>query len=73
MSSSSNLESSTILYQTDQPTDLLLWDGNFALISLFGIDTFLNDDTKNIACYLYKIASFIKQRLLGNKTSKNIS
>lgn len=73
MSSSSNLESSTILYQTDQPTDLLLWDGNFALISLFGIDTFLNDDTKNIACYLYEIASFIKQRLLDNKTSKNIS
>jgi len=42
------------------------------LISLFGIDEFLAGDTKNIACSLQRIATFIKQRLLDNRTAIDI-
>jgi len=42
------------------------------LSSLFGIDEFLAGDTKNIACSLQRIATFIKQRLLDNRTAIDI-
>jgi len=63
---------SVIPYQTNQPADPQLWDGNFLLISLFGMDEFLLDDAKNITYSLQRIATFIKQRSLGNRTSNNI-
>ena len=69
---SPNLESSVILYQTNQPADPQLWDGYFTWISLFGIDEFLAGDIKNIACSLQRIATFIKQRLLDNRTAIDI-
>lgn len=49
---SSNLELSVILYQEDQLANPCLWDGNFAPVSLFGTDEFLNGDTKNITYFL---------------------
>lgn len=52
--------------------DLLLWDGSFSAISLFGTSEFLEGDTKNIACSLQRIAKFIKQRPIGNKSEKDI-
>jgi len=63
------LESLVILYQANKSAVPQLWNSNFTLISLF--DT-LAGNIKNIACYLLKIAAFIKQRLLGNKTVKYI-
>jgi len=48
MSPSSDLELFVILYQEDQPANPCLWDGNFAPVSLFEIDEFLNGDAKNI-------------------------
>jgi len=65
-----NLEPLVILYQTDQLADPQLWDINFAPISLFDI---LTGDIKNIACFLQRIAIFIKQQLSGNRTFKDIS
>jgi len=61
-----DLEPLAIPYQANQPADPQLWDRNFNLISLFGTDEFLAGDT-NIACSLQKIATFIKQRPLGDK------
>jgi len=52
MLSPPNLKPSVILYQADQPADSCLWNSNFAPISLFGTDEFLNDDAKNIMCSL---------------------
>jgi len=37
VSPSQSLEPSVILYQVNQLADLQLWDGNFCLISLFGV------------------------------------
>jgi len=65
--STPDLELLAIPYQDNQPTDLLLWDGNFSAISLFGTNEFLNGDTKKIACSLQRIAKFIKQRPLVTK------
>ena len=44
-----------------------------ASIFLFSINKFLAGNTKNIACSLQRMAVFIKQRLLDNRTSNNIS
>jgi len=54
------LESLAILYQTNQPANLQLWDGKFASIFLFSINKYLTGDAKNIMCLLYKIVTFIK-------------
>jgi len=68
-----DLEPLAIPYQANQPVDPQLWDRNFSLISLFGTDEFLDGDAKNIACSLQRIATFIKQRPLGNKDGQDIS
>jgi len=67
-----DLEPSAISYQANQPTDQQLWDRDFNSVSLFGTDKFLAGDAKNIACFLQRIATFIKQRLLGNKNGQDI-
>ena len=53
--------------------DPQLWNGNFYPIFLFGVDKYLEEDAKNITYSLLKIAAFIKQHLLENRTAKNIS
>ena len=67
------LEPSTIPYSADQPVDPQLWDGRFCPISLFRINEYLEGDAKNIACSLYRMAVFIRQRKLKDKTTKDIS
>jgi len=67
-----DLEPLAIPYQANQLADPQLWDGNFNSISLFGTDEFLASDAKNIACSLQRIATFIKQRPLGDKNSQDI-
>jgi len=67
-----NLELSVILYQANQPADPMLWDGNFSSISLFGTVEVLEGNAKNIACSFQRIATFIKQRPLGEKDGLNI-
>jgi len=39
-----------ILYSTNAPADPSPWNGNFALISLFGIDQFLAGDSTPTSC-----------------------
>lgn len=56
------LEASVIPYSINQPADPQLWDGSFCPISIFGVNEYLEGDSKNIACSLYRIAAFIKQR-----------
>jgi len=70
---SSSLESLVILYQDNQLANLQLWDNNFTPVSLFDIDKFITSDIKNIVCSLLKIAIFIKQQLLDDRITKNIS
>jgi len=50
----------------------VLWDGTFSSISLFGTIEVLEDDTKNIACSLQRIATFIKQKPLGDRDGLDI-
>ena len=57
---------------TNQPVDPQLWDSNFCPISLFGIDEYLEDNTKNITCSPLKIMAFIRQHKLENKTAEDI-
>jgi len=66
------LESLTIPYQENQPVNPDLWDGIFASISIFRVDQYIKDDTQNIICFLYRIALFIKQQSLGDKTVVDI-
>ena len=47
--------------------DSQLWDRSF---SIFGINKYLEEDTKNIVYSLYKIATFIRQK---SKTAEDIS
>ena len=68
---SANLEPSAIPYQANQPVDPILWDGSFSSISLFGTVKVLEGDTKNIACSLQRIATFIKQRPLGDRDGQD--
>ena len=51
ISPSSDLKLSVILYQEDQLANPCLWNGNFAPISLFETNEFLNGDAKNIIYY----------------------
>jgi len=68
---SANLEPSAIPYQANQPADPTLWDGSFSSISLFGTIEALEGDAKNIACSLQRIATFIKQRPLGDSDGRD--
>ena len=63
------LEPSTIPYSANQPVDPQLWDDS---IYLFRINEYLEGDVKNIACSLYRMAIFIRQRKLKDKTTKDI-
>jgi len=72
MLTSSNLKSLAIPYQVNQPTNLLLQNSNFVLISLFGVNKYLTSNIKNITCFLQRIATFIKQRPLYNRNTKDI-
>jgi len=68
-----NLEPFVIPYQANQPVDPMLWDSNFSSISLFSTVKVLEGNAKNIVCSLQRIATFIKQRPLGDKDSLDIS
>jgi len=57
---SQGLKPLIISYQANQPVDLQLWDGNFCLIFLFGIENCLEGNTKNVTCSLLRITIFIK-------------
>ena len=68
-----DLEPAAISYSTNQLTDPQLWNGNFCLISIFSINKYLNGNAKNIVCSLYRIATFVRQRKLEDKTTADIS
>ena len=55
-----DIETTAIPYLDNQPVDSQLWNGNFCLISLFGIDIYLEGNTKNITCSLLRIMAFIR-------------
>ena len=44
----------------------------FYLISLFGLNEYLKGNAKNIICLLLRIATFIKQHKLKDKTTDDI-
>ena len=73
MSTPQGIEPSVISYSVNQPVDPQLWDSSFCLISLFGMNKYLEDNAKNITCSLYRLVSFIRQRKLKDKTAENIS
>ena len=60
VSLSSGLEPLVILYQANQSTNLQLYNGNFASISLFDTNEHLASNIKNIAFSLLRVATFIK-------------
>ena len=62
-----SLELSTILYSINQTMDL-----QFCSISIFGINKYLEGNAKNITCSLYRMAAFIRQQKLEDKTAKDI-
>ena len=53
----------------NQPSDPNLWDGAFSSVSIFGTNESIDADTKKS---LFRIAEFVKQRHLGDKTEKDI-
>lgn len=59
-----------IPYSINQPADPQLWDGSFCPISIFGVNKYLEEDTKNIVYFLYRITTFIRQK---SKTAEDIS
>jgi len=61
-----------IPYSTNQPAHPQLWNSCFCPISIFRINKYLEEDTKNIACFLYRITFFIRQRSLDDKNANNI-
>ena len=67
------LEYLAIPYWENQHIDPDLWNDIFAQILIFRVDQYIKDDAQNIIYSLYKIASFIKQQPLGNKTISPIS
>ena len=72
MSITHGIEPTAILYTVNQPVDPQLWDSNFCSISIFGMNKYLEGDAKNIMCSLLRIAVFIRQHKLEDKTAKNI-
>jgi len=70
-----DLDTSAIPYIANQPMDPQLWGsyGNFCPISLFGLDEYLEEDTKNIMCSLLRMVAFIRQHKLENRTAEDIS
>ena len=66
------LEPFTIPYSINQSVYLQLWNGNFCSISIFSVNDYLEGDAKNIACSLYKMATFIRQIKIEDKTISDI-
>ena len=66
------LDSSAILYLINQLTELQLWNGSFCPIFIFGMNEYLEGDAKNIVCSLYRIAAFIRQYKIENKTAEEV-
>ena len=71
-STTHGLQPTAIPYAVNQPVDPQLWDSNFCPISIFGMNECLEDDAKNITCSLLRIAAFIRQHKLEDKTAKDI-
>ena len=71
-STTHGLQPTAIPYAVNQPVDPQLWDSNFCPISIFGMNECLEDDAKNITCSLLRIAAFIRQRELEDKTAEDI-
>ena len=69
---SQELEPFTIPYSINQSVYLQLWNGNFCSISIFSVNDYLEGDAKNIACSLYKMATFIRQIKIEDKTISDI-
>ena len=61
-----------ISYSINQPVKPQLWGSNFYPVSLFGTNEYLEEDSKNIVCFLLRIAVFIKQCKLERKLEKDI-
>jgi len=61
-----------IPYSTNVPADPNLWDGNFTATSLFSTNKFLQNDVRNMACSLQRMACFLKQRSLEGRDGNNI-
>ena len=72
MSEPQGLKISIIPYSVNQLADPQLWDSSFCLISIFGMNKYLEVEAKNIVYSLYWIAAFIKQRKLKDKIANNI-
>jgi len=70
--STEELEPSVIPYTANQPVDSQLWNGNFCPISIFGMNKYLEGDARNINCSLHRIAAFIRQRKLEDKSAEYI-
>jgi len=64
---------SAIPYEANFPADPNLWDSHFGLVSLFGTNKFLQSDTRNILCFLIRIAQFIRQRNIFDCNGNTIS
>ena len=65
-------ETSSIFYLVDYPADSNSWDSKAHLIFIFGTNSFMEIDTKNIALSLYRITFFIRNRNIYGKTKKDI-
>jgi len=58
----------TIFYIASQLADSQLWNSNFYPILIFGINEYLEGDTRNIIYLLYRIVVFIRQHKLEDRT-----
>jgi len=69
---SQGLEPLVVLYTSNQPANPQLWDSSFCPISLFGMNEYLKGDAKSITYSLLKMAAFLRQHKLENKTIEDI-
>jgi len=63
----------SISYLVNQPTDLRLLDDSAHSISIYSLNKHLKVDAKNIMTSLYRIMTFVRNRLLNGKMEKDIS
>ena len=68
-----SVEPSIFSYTANQFVNLQLWDGSFCPVSLFGMNEYLEGNTRNITCSLLRIVAFIKQQKLEDKIAENIA
>ena len=67
-----DLKPTVIPYTVNQPADSQLWNGNFYPISIFGINEYLEGNSKNIIYSLHGIMVFVRQCKLEDKTAEDI-